>query len=62
MALLALTHSLLAKDGSWNSMISAHPTGQIFVDLVICPYCSMGEECNDGQIPPESLTGPLEND
>ena len=25
-------------------MISAHPTCQIFVDLVICPYCSMGEE------------------
>ncbi len=35
---------MLTKDGSWNSMISAHPTGQIFVDLMISPYCSMGEE------------------
>ena len=35
---------ICVKDGSWNSMISAQTTGQIFIDLVICPYCSMGEE------------------
>ncbi len=34
----------LVKDGSWNSMISAHNNGQIFADVVICPYCFMGEE------------------
>ena len=32
------------KDGSWNCMISAHPRGQIFADLGICPYCFMYEE------------------
>ncbi len=32
------------KDGSWSSMISAHPNGQIFADLVICPYYFMCEE------------------
>ncbi len=39
------------KDGSRNSMMSAHPTGQIFVDLVICPYYSMGEESIHMQCP-----------
>ncbi len=34
-----------SKDGSWNSMLSAHPIGQIFADLVICPYRFVGEEC-----------------
>ena len=33
-----------SNDGSWNSMMSAHPNGQIFADLVTCPYCFMGEE------------------
>ena len=33
-----------------ESMISAHPTEQIFVHLVICPYCSMGEEESKLQI------------
>ena len=32
------------KDGSWNCMISAHASGQIFADLVICPYCFMSKE------------------
>ncbi len=34
------------KDGPWNSMISAHPGGQIFADLLICPkaYCFMDKE------------------
>ncbi len=32
------------KDRSWNYMISAHPIGQIFADLVIVSYCFMGEE------------------
>ena len=55
-------------------MISAHPNGQIFLDLVICPYCSMGEESihivqlltplslkvayKNGQITPDSMTHP----
>ena len=38
------TADSLQKDGSWNSTIFAHPTGQIFAHLVICPYCSTGEE------------------
>ena len=32
------------KDGSWNSMISAHVNGQIFANMGICPYSSLGEE------------------
>ncbi len=32
------------KDGSWNPMVSAHPKGHIFADLVIGPYCFMGEQ------------------
>ncbi len=48
---LTSTEADVAKDGSWNSMISAHPTGQIFVDIVICPYCSMGEESIHMQCP-----------
>ncbi len=53
-------------------MISAHPSGQIFADLVICPYRFMGKESilsllthlqpemsmKNGQIPPDSLTHP----
>ncbi len=51
--------------------------GQIFVDFVICPYCSLGEESTyilplltplllkfrmkDGHIPPDSLTCPCGN-
>ncbi len=35
-----------AKDGSWNSMISAHLNRQIFANMGIRPYCSMGEEGN----------------
>ena len=34
----------LSKDGSWNSMISAHINRQIFANIGMCPYCSMGEE------------------
>ena len=25
-------------------MVSAHPNGQIFADLMTCPYCFMSEE------------------
>ena len=32
------------KDGSWNSMISAHINRQMFANIGMCPYCSMGEE------------------
>ncbi len=32
------------KDGSWNYMISAHRTGQIFATNENCPYCFRGKE------------------
>ena len=35
------------KDGSWKPKVSGHPKGQIYADLVICPYCFMGEESID---------------
>ncbi len=38
------TNLALDKDGSWNSVISAHINRQIFANIGICPYCSMGEE------------------
>ena len=62
-----------AKDGSWNSMVSAHLNGQIFASIGICPYCLMSEEGThmgiapsglkvwekNGQIPPNTVTHPL---
>ncbi len=33
----------LFKDGSWNCMISVHPSRQILAYFMIWPYCFMGE-------------------
>ncbi len=32
------------KDGSWNSMISAHINRQIFANIGMSPYRFLGEE------------------
>ena len=38
------TLEYIGKDGSWNSMISAHINWQIFANIGMCLYCTMGEE------------------
>ena len=48
------------KDGSWNSMISAHPSGQIQADLGICPYCFMVEESNVRKEPYILIVNPFQ--
>ena len=40
------TYITLTKDGSWNLMISAHLSGQIFISIETSPYCITDEETN----------------
>ena len=34
----------VAKDGSWNGMVNAHLSGQIFASFETGPYCFVDEE------------------